>query len=157
MSTAGFCLLGDIETAGGIRPPPIEFDILGLIPTTLRQEIGLTRFDPAVPVVEGFQAVSISVPLLGRIDNATQKFKVAPASDSVNGALKCDNLPIARRHVFNVTSDDSDFNVRLTLPGIPISTPIGPFVLCSLSGMKVTIPPSSGSPSSVTRPTTGAT
>lgn len=132
MGDAALCLLRDLAqnarapSKGGPGITLISPDIptpVGAI--NLKQHVGFLHFDPDPPTMQGYQAVSVCVPVLGCIGDETQQFEVSLVHNSPDSHAHCGDYTLGDGYALHIKSDDVTHDVGAGLK-IEINTPVGP-------------------------------
>lgn len=132
MGEAALCLLRDLAepargpSLGGAGIRLKRQAGLAIGPLSVEQHVGFIDFSLAARRMRGFHDVSVCAPVLGCISHQVQPFTAT--LQQVSGLIgACGDYQFRTPWILRVQTQQLEQNVGLTLPPIPIYTPVGIF------------------------------
>lgn len=126
MAESALCMLKQLANGGVTNEATAR--LFEVFPVTVKQKLGFLHFDPAGRLMDGYQTVSICLPIVGCFDAKESAFHAVLKQRSPAHPLgqSCGNFPVEDSFALQVTAEDMAQTLTVKIPDIRINTPYGP-------------------------------
>lgn len=128
---AALCLLRDLANparAPSSGDPGIHLSngfSIGIGNVSVDQRVGFVKFELAARRMRGYHSVSFCLPVLGCVNNQTQRF-TATLMHVPDGPAPCSSYEFENPWLLRLDSDDTEHNATIEVGPFPVYTPVGP-------------------------------
>lgn len=129
IANASLCMLKELSKGSVTNEATAK--LFEVFPVKVKQTLGFLHYDAIARRMDGYQTVSICLPLVGCFDAKEQTFGAVIKKRSPAHPLNqsCGNFPVKDAYALQVTAEESEQTLNAKVPDINISTPYGPIVV----------------------------
>lgn len=129
IANASLCMLKELSKGSVTNEATAK--LFEIFPVKVKQTLGFLHFDPVARSMDGYQTVSICLPLVGCFDAKEQSFGAIVKKRSPAHPLNqsCGNFPVKDSYALQLTAEQSSQTLNAKVPDIKVSTPYGPIIV----------------------------
>lgn len=127
MAESSLCMLKELANGDGVVNQA-DAKLFGAFPVSVKQKVGFLHFDPDARLMDGYQTVSICLPIAGCFDAKEASFRGELKQRSPAHPLdkSCGNFPVEDSWALRFTTEDLAQSLSVIIPDIDVNTPYGP-------------------------------